>query len=175
MTEQDASIIQDLKHNANKGMSDLLSVYGKRLFWMIRAKVPSDADAEDVLQNVLIKVLKGINSFKGESGLYTWMHRVAFNEAMNFLKKESKNMSHHSLELVSTATSLDNQDASEIVKILKQAIDTLPERQKQVFVMRYYEELKYEEISRILNLTEGSLKATYHIAAKKIEEYVTNR
>ncbi len=175
MTEVDRTIINDFKSNSNKGVKSLLANYGKRTFWTIRSKVPNHADADDIMQNVLMKVVSGIGSFKGESGLFTWIHRIAYNETINYLKKENKYSVQENIELVQETVSDTHSDPDIIIALLSQAIKTLPERQRQVFIMRYYEELKYEEISKILNLSEGALKASYHLAVKKIEDYVTNR
>jgi RNA polymerase sigma-70 factor (ECF subfamily) len=173
VNEQDARIVDLLKEHPNKGLKLLLSNYGDRLMWAIRAKVIQSADSEDVFQNVLLKVIKGIHAFKGESALYTWLHRIAFNESMNHLAKQKRTVQNQSYQTNNVNTIQQHYDGDAIVALLARAIEELPDRQKQVFIMRYYEDMRYDEISEALNLTVGSLKATYHLAVKKIEAYVT--
>ena len=156
---------------------DLVSEYKERLYWHIRRMVISHDDADDVLQNTFIKVYKNLHNFNGESQVYTWLYRIATNESLTFIKKR-KRTTHISNEEVqeSLVTNLTrdpyfNGDDAQLK--LQQAIDTLPTKQKQVFVMKYFDELQYNEISEILGTSEGALKASYHHAVKKITEYVT--
>ena len=173
VNEQDARIIDLLKEQPNNGLKLLVSTYGDRLMWAIRAKVIQSADTDDVFQNVLLKVIKGIHAFKGESALYTWLHRIAFNESMNHLAKQKRTLQNQNYLTNNVDTVEQYYDSDAIVALLAKAIDDLPDRQKQVFIMRYYEDMRYDEISEALNLTVGSLKASYHLAVKKIEAYVT--
>lgn len=150
--------------------------YQKRLYWHIRRMVITHEDADDVLQNSLIKAWKGLINFKEESQLYTWLYRIATNETITFLNKKKKrffipiNDVEH--ELSSKLESDDFYTGDEIQLKLQKAILTLPEKQRLIFNMKYYDELKYEEISAILKTSVGGLKASYHIAAKKIEEFL---
>ncbi len=160
--------------DAEKGYRLLISQYKVPLYWHIRRMVSNHDDADDILQNAFIKVFKHIEQFKQESSLKTWLYRIATNESMSFLNNP-KNKGFDSLDDVHntvTADSLtDYEDIS--VKLLK-AIDTLPAKQKAVFIMRYYDEMPYQEIAEITGTSEGSLKATFHLATKKIEAILTS-
>lgn len=162
----------------NSAFTELVTTYQKRLYWHIRRIVIDHDDADDVLQNVFIKVWKGLDKFNEESKLYTWLYRIATNESLTFLrsKKNALNVSYGEVEnYLSKSLEDDNYfKGDEIQKKLQQAILTLPEKQRIVFNMKYYEELKYEEISGILETSVGALKASYHHAVKKIEAYITN-
>ncbi len=150
--------------------------YQERLYWHIRRMVISHEDADDVLQNSLIKAWKGLDKFKKEAQLYTWLYRIATNETLTFLNKKRKHffisINDVERELNSTLETSDSYSGDEIQLKLQQAILTLPEKQRLVFNMKYYDEMKYEEISKILNTSVGGLKASYHHAVKKIEEFV---
>ena len=157
---------------------ELLTLYKERLYWHIRKIVISHDDTDDVLQNTFIKVYKNIHKFKGESKLFSWMYRIATNEALTHLKKNSQIQSISSEEL--QQQTIDNLQAdvyfegSDIQLKLQKAIATLPHKQKLVFNMRYFDDIKYSEMSEILETSEGALKASYHIAVKKIEEFLTS-
>ena len=133
-------------------------------------------DTDDILQNTFLKVYKNIGKFKGDSKLYSWMYRIATNESITFLNKRAKRQKISSEELQNQI--IDNLESdvyfegSEIQLKLQRAITTLPEKQQQVFNMKYFEELKYREMAEILDTSEGALKASYHHAVKKIEEYL---
>lgn len=157
---------------------DLVSEYKERLYWHIRRMVISHEDADDVLQNTFIKVFKNLNNFQGDSQVYTWLYRIATNESLTFIKKRNRTTHisneelHESLVTNLTSDPYFNGDDAQLK--LQQAIDTLPTKQKQVFVMKYFDELQYNEISEIVGTSEGALKASYHHAVKKITEYVTD-
>lgn len=161
----------------NSAFKELLSLYKERLYWHIRKLVISHDDADDVLQNTFIKVYKNIHKFKGESRLYSWMYRIATNEALTHLKRNARLKSISSEELQQQM--MDNLQAdvyfegNEIQLKLQKAIATLPQKQQLVFNMRYFDDIKYADMSEILDTSEGALKASYHIAAKKIEDYLT--
>jgi len=150
----------------------------ERLYWHIRRMVIIHEDADDVLQNTLIKAWKGLLNFKEESKLYTWLYRIASNEAITFLNKKKKwlfipiNDVEH--ELTIHLESDESFSGDEIQLKLQKAILTLPEKQRLVFNMKYYDDLKYAEISEILETSVGGLKASYHHAVKKIEKYITS-
>ncbi|WP_163515410.1 RNA polymerase sigma factor [Gelidibacter japonicus] len=162
----------------DSAFKELLQLYKERLYWHIRKIVVSHDDTDDILQNTFIKVYKNIHSFKGESKLFSWIYRIATNEAFTHLKRNSKLRSVDNEELQDQT--IDNLEAdvyfegSEIQLKLQKAIATLPEKQKLVFNMRYFDDLKYSDMSEILETSEGALKASYHIAVKKIEAYLTN-
>lgn len=150
--------------------------YKERLYWHIRNIVKSHDDTDDVLQNTFIKIYRYIDNFKGDSKLYTWMYRIATNEALTFLSKQAKRKSITDEELqTSLIENLESDvyfEGDEITRKLQEAIATLPEKQRLVFNMRYFQELKYSDIAEITETSEGSLKASYHLASKKIEEYL---
>jgi len=160
----------------DKGFSLLLKKYQERLYWHIRRMVVEHEDANDVFQNTCIKVYKGIKKFKGNSQLYTWLYRIASNEAITFLKKQQR---QKSTSLSDEQNSLENKlkadvyfDGNDIQRKLQAAIQTLPEKQKLVFNMRYFDEMPYKSISESLQTSVGALKASYHHAVKKIEAFL---
>lgn len=156
-----------------QGFRLLLEQYQERLYWHIRRMVVEHEDANDVLQNCLLKVFRNISKFKQQAKLYTWLYRIATNEAITFLNKKKR----------LATTSLDSEEGVYIEQIkadsffdgdaaqqkLQRAIQKLPEKQKLVFNMRYYDEMPYLDISEILETSVGALKASYHHAVKKIE------
>ena len=162
----------------NQAFEKLLHDYQKPLYNHIRNIVLNHDDADDVLQNTFIKVFQYLKNFKGESKLFSWMYRIATNEALTFLNQKAKKNNITSVELQNKT--IDNLKAdvyfegNEIQIKLQKAIVLLPEKQQLVFKMKYFEELKYEEISTILGTSVGALKASYHHAVKKIEAFVTN-
>lgn len=133
-------------------------------------------DADDVLQNTFIKIFSNLKNFKGDSKLFSWMYRIAKNEAITFMQQRAKKQGISNEEVQQKAINkLESDvffDGNEIQLKLQKAIAILPEKQQLVFKMRYFEELKYEEMSEILTTSVGALKASYHIAVKKIEEYL---
>ncbi len=162
--------------NFDRGFKLLVTEYQERLYWNVRRMVHFHEDADDVLQNTFIKIFKNIKGFKSESKLYTWMYRIAHNEAISFLNKKKK---HKVLELEDHLEFWENKlkadnyfNAEEAQIILVKAIETLPEKQKIVFNMRYFDELSYADISEILSTSVGALKASFHHAVKKIENYL---
>lgn len=165
------------KETQNRAFQQLVSQYKERLYWHIRRIVLNHDDADDVLQNTFIKVYNNIKSFKGESALFSWMYRIATNEALTFLSQKAKkaNISSETLQenLVRNLEADIYFEGDEIQLKLQKAIALLPEKQKLVFNMKYFQEMKYEEISEILETSVGALKASYHHAVKKIEDYLT--
>jgi len=172
------TLVQELKQEESRAQAFevLVNTYKERLYWHIRRIVLNHDDADDVLQNTFIKVYKNIDNFKGESKLYSWMYRIATNESLTFLKQKSKKIGISDQELKDRM--VDNLQAdiyfegSEIQLKLQKALATLPDKQKLVFTMKYYQEMKYSEISEVLETSEGALKASYHLAVKKIETYL---
>ena len=160
----------------NEAFRQLVSEYKRPLYNHIRNIVLNHDDADDVLQNTFIKVFQNISKFKGESKLFSWMYRIATNESLTFIQNRSKKMMISSEEVNELALKNLETDVyfegSEIELKLQKAIATLPQKQQLVFKMKYFEELKFEELSEILNTSVGALKASYHIATKKIEEYL---
>ena len=165
------------KQTQAKAFEVLVNTYKERLYWHIRRIVLSHDDADDVLQNTFIKVFRNIDGFKGESKLYSWMYRIATNESLTFLSQKSKKLGVTSEALQETlAENLESDvyfEGDAIQLKLQKALAKLPEKQKLVFNMKYFQEMKYEEISEILETSVGGLKASYHLAVKKIESYLT--
>lgn len=162
----------------NQALKLLIDHYQKRLYWQIRRIVIDHDDADDVLQNTFIKIWKGLKNFNHTSSLYTWLYRIATNEALQHLRKKAqqKNVPYEQVSnyLSNTLTSDPYFKGDAIQRKLQQAILSLPEKQRIIFNMRYYDEMSYEEMSEILETSVGALKASYHHAVKKIEEYLLN-
>ena len=156
-----------------KAFKELVSLYKERLYWHIRKILISHEDTNDVLQNTFVKIYKGINSFKGDSKLFSWMYRIATNESITFLNKNAKGKSvsleEHKLNILNSLQHDVLFDGDAIQLILQKAINKLPEKQQLVFNMKYFDNLKYEEISEILGTSVGALKASYFHAVKKIK------
>ncbi|MDR2586506.1 MAG: RNA polymerase sigma factor [Prevotellaceae bacterium] len=159
-----------------KAFDAIVRTYGERLYWHIRKMVISHDDANDVLQNCLVKAWNGLPGFREESKLFTWLYRIATNEVITFLKRRRTHrfqpLSEVSRQLVESLHADPLFRGDEIELKLQKAIHSLPNKQRMVFCMRYYDELKYEEISKILHTSVGALKASYHHAVSKIEAYI---
>lgn len=165
-------------HTKEGAYTALIKKYQEKLYWHIRRMVVTHDDANDVMQNVFIRVWNGLENFREDSQFYTWIYRIATNESLTFLEQQKKRsaVSFNDIE-----ESLSNQvkadkdfDASKIEWKLQLAIQQLPEKQRVVFSLRYYDEMPYEEMSRVLETSEGALKASYHHAVKKVEDYILN-
>ncbi|WP_394971372.1 RNA polymerase sigma factor [uncultured Croceitalea sp.] len=172
------TLVHELKDKETqaKAFEVLVNTYKERLYWHIRRIVLKHDDADDVLQNTFIKVYKSIEKFKGESKLYSWMYRIATNESLTFLKQKQKKagISNQEMQehLLSRLESDVYFDGDEIQLKLQRALATLPEKQKLVFNMKYFQEMKYDDIAEVLETSVGGLKASYHLAVKKIETYL---
>jgi len=178
LTEEEQLILKlQSEKDREAAFKELVKLYKERLYWHIRKMVLNHDDADDVLQNTFIKVYKNINGFKGESKLYSWMYRIATNEALTFLQAKAKrNNSSIEKEKELAIKSLESDvyfEGDEIQLKLQKAIATLPEKQQLVFNMKYFDETTYEELSEILDTSVGALKSSYHIAVKKITSYLT--
>lgn len=159
-----------------QGFRLLMETYQERLYWQVRRMVQDHEDANDVLQNCFVKVYRSIHRFKRESKLYTWLYRIATNEAITFLNKRKQKAT---ASFDSEENNLSNQlkadpyfDGNEIQLKLKEAIGRLPEKQQLVFNLRYYDEMSYADMSEALRTSQGALKASFHHAAKKIEAFM---
>ena len=172
------TLVNELKNKETqaKAFEVLVNTYKERLYWHIRRIVLNHNDADDVLQNTFVKVYRNIESFKGDSKLYSWIYRIATNESLTFLKQKSRKLgvtnSELQEELIEGLQADVYFEGEEIQLKLQQALATLPEKQKLVFNMKYFQEMKYEEISEVLETSVGGLKASYHLAVKKIETYL---
>lgn len=179
MTDE-ITLVSQLQNVTTKEVAfrKLIAQYKERLYWHIRKIVISHDDTDDVLQNTFIKVFKSVDKFKGESKLYSWMYRIATNEAITFLNKKAKqnnvNISDYRQQIVSNLKSDDWFSGDEIQVILQKAIATLPQKQQLVFNMKYFDDMKYHEISEVLETSVGALKASYFHAVKKIEAFIKN-
>ncbi|MDX6747151.1 RNA polymerase sigma factor [Polaribacter sp. PL03] len=162
-----------------KAFRELISLYKERLYWHIRKIVISHDDTDDVLQNTFIKIYRNISKFNQESKLFSWMYRIATNEAITFINKRAKernvDISEMHDQLAATLESDIYFSGDEIQLILQKAIATLPQKQQLVFNMKYFDEIKYTEMSEILETSVGALKASYFHAVKKIENYIKNK
>lgn len=176
--QNDQELLEFFKDPATKeqAFTGIVKKYQEKLYWHIRRMVINHDDADDVLQNMFIKVWKGLENFREDSQLYTWLYRIATNESLTFLAQKKK---RSSLSLSDEENRLSNQlksdthfDANKLEWKLQLGIQSLPEKQRLVFNLRYYDEMPYEEMSRVLETSEGALKASYHHAAKKIEEFI---
>ena len=181
MTEfSDRELLELFKNGDNRHYSFNLLVqkYREKVYWHVRRLVVDHEDSDDLVQNIFIKVWQNLEGFREESRLYTWIYRIATNECMTFLKKKRQrfflplhDVEHELEQKIDTDPALQGD---RIQQKLQKAILHLPERQRVVFNMRYYDEMSYDEISAVLGVTTGALKASYHHAAKKIEEYLTS-
>ena len=158
-----------------KGFEVMVRQYSEQLYWQVRRLVITHEDSNDVLQNAFIKAWSSLDSFHGDSKLITWLSRIAINEALDFLRKQKN---RPTLSADDIETGIANQlmadeyfDGDEREAQLQQAIASLPEVQRTVFLRRYYDDMKYSDISKTLGTSEGALKASYHIAVKKITEF----
>lgn len=180
MIQDEKDFIAELLHPKTQqdAFRKLLQLYQKPLYHHIRNIVLNHDDTDDVLQNTFIKVFRNLKNFKGESKLFSWLYRIATNEALTFLKQKARKSGISNEEIQQKAIqSLESDvyfDGDEIQLKLQKAIALLPEKQQLVFKMKYFEELKYEQISEIVETSVGALKASYHLAVKKIEEYLKN-
>ncbi len=178
LVQNEKVFIDQLLHpkTQHEAFRKLLQLYQKPLYNHIRNIVLNHDDTDDVLQNTFMKVFQNLENFKGESKLFSWMYRIATNEALTFLQQKAKKQGISSEEVQKNVISkLESDvffDGDEIQLKLQKAIATLPEKQQLVFKMKYFEELKYEEISEIVDTSVGALKASYHLAVKKIEEFL---
>ena len=168
------------EHTYQKGFSLLMVKYREQLYRHIRRIVIIHDDADDVIQNTFIKVYKSIDRFEGKSKLYTWLYRIATNEAITFInsknKKETADIDDPDQAYLGASLKADEWfDGDDIQLRLQKAIITLPDKQRIVFNMRYFEETPYEEMSKILDTSVGALKASYHHAVKKVEAYFSEK
>lgn len=178
--QNEATILRQLKSDDTKELAfkTLVELYKERLYWHIRKIVISHDDSDDVLQNTFIKIVRNIHNFKGDSKLFTWMYRIATNEAITFLNSKARR--HQISNEMLQQLALENLEADvyfegdEIQLKLQKAIAQLPRKQKLIFNMKYFDAIKYKDMSEILDTSEGALKASYHIAVKKIKSYLSD-
>ncbi|CAN5317806.1 RNA polymerase sigma factor [soil metagenome] len=180
IAQNDAELLLLFKgeQTREQGFTLIIKKYQERLYWHVRRMVVTHDDADDVLQNVFIKAWKGLENFREDSQLFTWLYRIATNESLTFIEQNKKRTS---VSFSDEETGLSNQlkadegfDANKLEWKLQLGIQQLPEKQRAVFNLRYFDEMPYEEMSKVLETSVGALKASYHHAAKKIEDYILN-
>ena len=174
---EDSALIARLRDasSCRDAFGEVIALYSEPLYWQIRRLVNSHDDANDLLQETFLKAWSSIENFRGDAKLSTWLHKIAINESITFLNKEKKrqNVSLDDEEsmLINAIEADKDIDGNELALNLRKAIASLPEKQRLVFNMRYYDEMKYDQIAEILGTSVGALKASYHLAVKKIEAY----
>ncbi len=171
---KDTNVYTAFRKDPESVLKELITESKDMLYQHLRRMVGTHEDTDDLLQETYIRAWKNLDSFKGDSKLFTWVFRIATNLALTHIEKSKRN---HTLSLEDerySGASGDGPSAKEIQLKLEQAIDTLPPKQKQVFILRYYDELPYEEMSVLTTTSTGALKASYHHAVKKIEEFLTS-
>jgi len=174
---EDATIFSLIKNpdTKDKGFLLLMDTYKERIYWHIRRLVVSHEDAEDILQETFIQVFRFADSFKGESKVYTWLYRIATNECTRHFRQKSRRGTSMELiadEIAGELSETDMESSDTILLKFHQAIKQLPERQRIVFNLRYFDEMSYEDIGQILNSTVNTLKTNYHFANEKIKQYL---
>jgi len=168
--------IQD-PQSRRRAFEEIVSVYSRQLYWKIHYVVQNHDDTDDVLQNTFIKAWKGLENFKGDSAIFTWLYRIAYNESLTFLKQRKQMTSIDDEDFVEQASFVADEyfDGDNTQELLMQAVSTLPAKQRQVFCMKYFEDKKYEEISDLVGTSVGALKASYHIAVEKITNFIKSK
>lgn len=177
----DRGLLMAFREDATKekAFSELVKRYQERLYWHVRRMVINHEDANDILQNVFIKVWKNLGEFREQSNLYTWLYRIGTNETLTWLDQQKRRAAVSLSDdedngLSNRLKSEQGYDANKIEWKLQQAIQTLPDKQRIVFNLRYYDEMPYDKMSEVLETSEGALKASYHHAVKKIEAFLKN-
>jgi len=177
---QDAELLSEFRNPSTKekAFTAIIKKYQEKLYWHIRRMVVEHEDANDVLQNVFIRVWNGLENFREDSQLYTWLYRIGTNECLTFMEQRKRKSS---VSLSDVESNLSNSikadkyfDPNKLEWKLQLAMQQLPEKQRIVFNLRYYDEMPYEQMSKVLETSEGALKASYHHAVKKIEDFILN-
>ena len=173
----DIELVQEVRNGRRQAFTALMRRYQERVYWVARRIVGSHDDADDIVQETFVKAYLALGEFRGDSSFFTWIYRIAVNLSLNALRKRQVLNYLHESELLSRilpSTDDPGKDLenSEIESALQRAVATLPEKQKAVFVMRYYDEMTYEEIGRVLKTSVGGLKANYFHALRKVREYM---
>ena len=179
---EDSVLLQEFRVPATReaAFGRIVKKYQERVYWHIRRMVVDHDDANDVVQNTFIKAWKGLDNFREDAQLFTWLYRIATNESLTFLDQQKRKgtlqLDDQTVsDLSNSLKSEQNFDSAKIEWKLQLAIQQLPDKQRVVFNLRYFDEMPYEEMSRVLETSEGALKASYHHAVKKIEDFILNR
>lgn len=178
-TVDDQALIRQFRQplTREKAFRQIMQRYQQRVYGLVIKIVEDHGDADDVVQEVFVKVWKGLDKFREDARLFTWIYRIATNESLNYLKKRQRRKTESIEDYHASAQpgSPSEPNADRIEALLQQAIRLLPKKQRLVFHMKYYDEMMYKDISQILGTSEGALKASYHLAVKKIEDYVQSQ
>lgn len=180
LEKEETKLIERLRDESTcrEAFGDVMRKYSEPIYWQIRRLVNSHDDANDILQDTFLKAWNSIENFRGDARLSTWLHKIAINESITFLAKERRrqnvSIDDESSMLINAIEADKDVDGDALALELRKAIATLPEKQRLVFNMRYYDEMKYEQMAEILGTSVGALKASYHLAVKKIESYFDN-
>ena len=176
----DKDLVFQFKNGTNKELpfTQIIKKYQEKLYWHVRRMVVEHEDANDILQNMFVKVWRNLDNFREDSQLYTWLYRIATNECLTFLEQQKKrsalSLSDDGSQLINKIHADKYFDANKLEWKLQLAIQKLPEKQRAVFNLRYYNEMPYQQMSKVLETSEGALKASYHHAVKKIENFILN-
>lgn len=175
--KEDPALTERLRdpEQCRAAFTEVIARYSRPLYWQIRRMVQTHEDADDLLQNTFMKAWASLDAFRGDARLGTWLYKIAINESLSFLEKERKRLNvsidDQESHIIEAIEADPFTDGDEIKRKLRMAIASLPEKQRLVFNMRYYDEMKYEQMSTILGTSVGALKASYHLAVKKIEQF----
>ncbi len=174
---ENAELVQRLRdpQSCRAAFGEVIKQYSEPLYWQIRRMVQSHDDANDLLQNTFMKAWQSLENFRGDAKLSTWLYKIAINEAISHLERERKrqglSLDDQEAALTNMIPADEHIDGDALAQKLRMAVATLPEKQRLVFNMKYYDEMKYEDMSQVLGTSVGALKASYHLAVKKIEQY----
>lgn len=178
LPQEDPQLIERLRNpkECRDAFNEVMRRYSEPLYWQIRRMVNNHDDASDLLQNTFLKAWQALDNFRGDAKLSTWLYKIAINESLTHLEKERKrqgiSLDDEESMIANTIEADEWVDGDEVALKLRKAVARLPEKQRLVFNMKYYDEMKYEDMSQILGTSVGALKASYHLAVKKIEQYL---
>lgn len=181
LPSEDTHLIEHLRQpeSCREAFNEVIRLYSEPLYWQIRRMVESHDDANDILQNTFLKAWQSVDGFRGDAKLSTWLYKIALNESISHLARERKRLSlsldDEESYLVNLIESDEYVDGDDLARELRKAVAMLPEKQRIVFNMKYYDDMKYERMSEILGTSVGALKASYHLAVKKIEQYFSGK
>jgi len=175
----DSDLVQDVRDGKRQAFTELMRRYQERVYWVARRIVGNHADADDVVQETFVKAYLALGDFRGDSSFFTWIYRIAVNHSLNTVRKRQVMNYLRESELLSALLPSDDDPSAgvereELAGAVQRAVATLPEKQRAVFVMRYYDELSYEEIAKVLKTSVGGLKANYFHALRKVQEELRN-
>lgn len=163
----------------SQAFTEVIAIFTEPLYWQIRRMVQSHADTDDLLQNTFMKAWQSIENFRGDAKLSTWLYKIAINEAISHLSRERRRLNlsldDEASALAATIEADEHIDGDRLATDLRKAIASLPEKQRLVFNMKYFDDMRYEDISNILGTSVGALKASYHLAVKKIENFFASQ